>query len=93
MPNRPTRKRAGLLDARVEDIFDASSLVGRHGDLAHQLDSGRLSAQPSVGIALTPLSPSLGCDENRVEWHRKKTQFGVLLGLGLGRGFGSGMWR
>jgi hypothetical protein len=58
--------------------------------------SPHVLAGPSVGFELgcsitgVPEVGSVGCDDTQVEWDRAKMQFGIWLGLGVGRWFGKG---
>ena len=58
--------------------------------------SPHLLAGPSVALELgcsitgVPEVGSVDCDDSQVEWDRTKVQFGVWLGLGVGRWFGWG---
>ena len=49
-----------------------------------------VSYEVRCSVSGIPVVGSVGCNDDRVEWHRKKTQFGILFGLGLGRPFGRG---
>ncbi len=58
--------------------------------------SPHLLVGPSIGFELAcsitdvPGVGSVGCDDEQVAWDRAKVQYGVWVGLGLGRWFGEG---
>ncbi len=55
----------------------------------HLLTGPSISYELGCSITGVPEVGSVGCDDSQVQWHRPKLQFGVWLGLGVGRWFGN----
>ena len=56
----------------------------------HLLLGPTVSYEIGCSVTGVPAVGSVGCDDHRVEWNRNKTQFGIRIGLGIGRPVGRG---